>query len=55
MDCGLVVDERDGRTVIRNVPVSDVRAGEAVVCGAHGVRVEMPPPSPAVRRRTSAS
>jgi lysine-ketoglutarate reductase/saccharopine dehydrogenase-like protein (TIGR00300 family) len=24
------------------VPVSDVRAGEAVVCGAHGVRVEMP-------------
>ena len=43
MDCGLVVEERDGRTVIRNVPVSDVRAGEAVVCGAHGVRVEMPP------------
>jgi lysine-ketoglutarate reductase/saccharopine dehydrogenase-like protein (TIGR00300 family) len=43
MDCGLVVEERDGRTVIRNVPVSGVRAGEAVVCGAHGVRVEMPP------------
>ena len=43
MDCGLVVEERDGRTVIRNVPVSDVQAGEAVVCGAHGVRVEMPP------------
>src|SRR4051794_12913516 len=43
MDCGLVVEERDGRPLVRNVPVSDVRAGEAVVCGAHGVRVEMPP------------
>ena len=43
MDCGLVVEERDGRPFIRNVPVSDVTAGEAVVCGAHGVRVEMPP------------
>src|SRR4051794_24005629 len=43
MDCGLVVEERDGEPHIRNVPVSDVRAGEAVVCGAHGVRVEMPP------------
>jgi lysine-ketoglutarate reductase/saccharopine dehydrogenase-like protein (TIGR00300 family) len=43
MDCGLVLEERDGRPFIRNVPVSDVRAGEAVVCGAHGVRVEMPP------------
>lgn len=42
MDCGLVVEERDGGPFIRNVPVSDVRAGEAVVCGAHGVRVEMP-------------
>ena len=43
MDCGLVVEERDGRPAIRNVPVSDVRAGDAVICGAHGVRVEMPP------------
>jgi lysine-ketoglutarate reductase/saccharopine dehydrogenase-like protein (TIGR00300 family) len=47
MDCGLVVDEQDGqpgrRSVVRTVPVSDVRAGEAVVCGARGVRVEMPP------------
>src|SRR3712207_9438111 len=30
MDCGLVVDEQDGRTVVRTVPVSDVRAGEPV-------------------------
>ncbi len=43
MDCGLVVGERDGEVVVRTVPVSDVRAGEAVVCGARGVRVEMAP------------
>jgi lysine-ketoglutarate reductase/saccharopine dehydrogenase-like protein (TIGR00300 family) len=39
MDCGLVVV--DGR--VRTVPVSDVRAGDQVVCGASGVRVELPP------------
>ncbi|WP_369137626.1 ornithine cyclodeaminase [Modestobacter versicolor] len=43
MDCGLVVGD-DG--VVRTVPVSDVRAGDAVVCGAHGVRVELPPQAP---------
>ncbi|MCZ2824774.1 MULTISPECIES: ornithine cyclodeaminase [unclassified Modestobacter] len=43
MDCGLVVT--DG-PVVRTVPVSDVRAGDAVVCGAHGVRVELPPQAP---------
>jgi lysine-ketoglutarate reductase/saccharopine dehydrogenase-like protein (TIGR00300 family) len=43
MDCGLVVAEVEGRPVVRTVPVSDVRAGESVVCGANGVRVEMPP------------
>ncbi|MGY1822323.1 ornithine cyclodeaminase, nickel-pincer nucleotide-dependent [Geodermatophilus sp. SYSU D00079] len=43
MDCGLVVTEQGGRLVVRTVPVSDVRAGESVVCGAHGVRVELPP------------
>jgi lysine-ketoglutarate reductase/saccharopine dehydrogenase-like protein (TIGR00300 family) len=43
MDCGLVVTQEDRRPVVRNVPVSDVRAGESVVCGAHGVRVEMIP------------
>jgi lysine-ketoglutarate reductase/saccharopine dehydrogenase-like protein (TIGR00300 family) len=42
MDCGLVVGEEEGRPAIRTVPVSDVRAGEQVVCGASGVRVEMP-------------
>jgi lysine-ketoglutarate reductase/saccharopine dehydrogenase-like protein (TIGR00300 family) len=42
MDCGLVVGEEDGEVCVRTVPVSDVRAGEQVVCGASGVRVEMP-------------
>ncbi|WP_448623932.1 ornithine cyclodeaminase [Geodermatophilus sp. URMC 64] len=46
MDCGLVVTEEGGRPVVRTVPVSDVKAGEQVVCGAHGVRVEMPPAPP---------
>ncbi|MBA3279662.1 MAG: TIGR00300 family protein [Geodermatophilaceae bacterium] len=38
MDCGLVV--ADGQ--VRTVPVSDVAAGDQVVCGASGVRVIMP-------------
>ncbi|OMQ14819.1 TIGR00300 family protein [Modestobacter sp. VKM Ac-2676] len=46
MDCGLVVDTGAGRPVVRTVPVSDVRAGDAVVCGAGGVRVEMTPQVP---------
>jgi lysine-ketoglutarate reductase/saccharopine dehydrogenase-like protein (TIGR00300 family) len=46
MDCGLVVSEGPAGPVVRTVPVSDVRAGEPVVCGAHGVRVELPPRAP---------
>jgi lysine-ketoglutarate reductase/saccharopine dehydrogenase-like protein (TIGR00300 family) len=42
MDCGLVVTEEAGHPVVDTVPVSDVTAGDAVVCGAHGVRVELP-------------
>ena len=38
MDCGLLVE--DGR--VRTVPVSDVRAGQLVVCGAGGVKVVLP-------------
>ncbi len=38
MDCGLVVTE--GR--VRTVPVSDVHAGDVVVCGAGGVKVVLP-------------
>jgi lysine-ketoglutarate reductase/saccharopine dehydrogenase-like protein (TIGR00300 family) len=39
MDCGLVV--ADGR--VRTVPVSDVQAGNQIVCGASGVKVVLPP------------
>jgi lysine-ketoglutarate reductase/saccharopine dehydrogenase-like protein (TIGR00300 family) len=39
MDCGLLV--QDGR--VRTVPVSDVRAGDRIVCGASGVKVVLPP------------
>ena len=39
MDCGLLVTA-DG---VRTIPVSDVRAGDAIVCGPAGVRVVLPP------------
>jgi len=38
MDCGLLV--RAGR--VRTVPVSDVQAGDQIVCGAGGIRVVLP-------------
>ena len=38
MDCALLVDA--GR--VRTVPMSDVRAGDQIVCGAAGVRVILP-------------
>ena len=41
MDCGLVVDP--DVPSVRTVPVSDVRAGTHLVCGAAGVRVTLPP------------
>ncbi len=43
MDCGLVVSDRSGTVTVRTVPVSDVRAGDRVVCGSRGVRVLIPP------------
>ena len=39
MDCGLVVSGEGSAVTVRTVPVSDVKAGERIVCGAHGVRV----------------
>jgi lysine-ketoglutarate reductase/saccharopine dehydrogenase-like protein (TIGR00300 family) len=42
MDCGLVV-EGDGEDLrVLTVPMSDVRAGMQIVCGASGIRVETP-------------
>ena len=40
MDCGLLVTPAG----VRTVPVSDVRAGDTVVCGPTGVRVVLPRP-----------
>ena len=42
MDCGLVVLDRDGNPRVQTIPMSDVRAGMQVVCGAAGVRVTPP-------------
>ncbi len=39
MDCGLLVSG----SRVRTIPVSDVREGDLVVCGASGVRVVLPP------------
>jgi lysine-ketoglutarate reductase/saccharopine dehydrogenase-like protein (TIGR00300 family) len=43
MDCGLLVTGNGVDTHVRTIPVSDVQAGDRVVCGAGGVRVVMPP------------
>ena len=42
MDCGLVVEVTPTGSRVRTVPVSDVRAGMQVVCGAGGVKVVLP-------------
>ena len=42
MDCGLVVERSGDRTTVRTVPMADVKAGMQVVCGASGLRVDLP-------------
>jgi lysine-ketoglutarate reductase/saccharopine dehydrogenase-like protein (TIGR00300 family) len=44
MDCGLVVldGEGDGDLLVRTLPMSDVRAGMRIVCGASGIKVTAP-------------
>jgi lysine-ketoglutarate reductase/saccharopine dehydrogenase-like protein (TIGR00300 family) len=46
MDCGLVVerDESGKATRVYTLPMSEVRAGMEVVCGASGIRVSIPAP-----------
>lgn len=39
MDCGLVVTGSGADTRVRTVPVSDIKAGDRVVCGPSGVRI----------------
>ena len=42
MDCGLVVTGEGPTARVQTIPVSDVRAGDRIVCGAAGVRVVLP-------------
>ena len=42
MDCGLVVESQGDGYRVYTLPMSDVRVGMQVVCGAHGVRVSIP-------------
>ncbi len=43
MDCGLLVWDDAGSTRVRTIPVSEIHAGQRVVCGAAGVRVRRVP------------
>jgi lysine-ketoglutarate reductase/saccharopine dehydrogenase-like protein (TIGR00300 family) len=43
MDCGLVVEDDGGTPRVFTLPMSDVKAGMQVVCGASGIRVDVPP------------
>jgi lysine-ketoglutarate reductase/saccharopine dehydrogenase-like protein (TIGR00300 family) len=52
MDCGIVVTETSQGFTARTIAMSDVSAGDSIVCGASGVRVR-PLPEPAEARRGS--
>jgi lysine-ketoglutarate reductase/saccharopine dehydrogenase-like protein (TIGR00300 family) len=39
MDCGIVVTDTPDGPSARTIPMSDVTAGESIVCGAKGIRV----------------
>ena len=45
MDCGIVVTGEGPATRVRTIPVSDVKLGDRIVCGAAGVRVVMATPT----------
>ena len=42
MDCGLSVDDSGDEVRVYTLPMSDVKAGMKVVCGAAGLRVDAP-------------
>jgi lysine-ketoglutarate reductase/saccharopine dehydrogenase-like protein (TIGR00300 family) len=42
MDCGLLVTGEGADARVRTIPVSEVSAGDRIVCGAGGVRVILP-------------
>jgi lysine-ketoglutarate reductase/saccharopine dehydrogenase-like protein (TIGR00300 family) len=45
MDCGLVVEGEGTDLAVRTLPMADVQAGMALVCGASGVKVTIPEPA----------
>jgi lysine-ketoglutarate reductase/saccharopine dehydrogenase-like protein (TIGR00300 family) len=42
MDCGLVVEQVEGGSIVRTIPMSDVKAGMRIISSAQGVRVAPP-------------
>ncbi|MDX6238224.1 MAG: hypothetical protein QOG10_3039 [Kribbellaceae bacterium] len=42
MDCGLVVEQVEGATTVRTIPMSDVKAGMRIIASAQGVKVAPP-------------
>ena len=42
MDCGLVVEQVDGASIVRTIPMSDVKAGMRIITSAQGVKVAPP-------------
>jgi lysine-ketoglutarate reductase/saccharopine dehydrogenase-like protein (TIGR00300 family) len=42
MDCGLVVEQVEGASIVRTIPMSDVKAGMRIISSAQGVRVAPP-------------
>ena len=42
MDCGLIVDDSGASLRVFTLPMSDVRSGMKVVCGASGIKVTVP-------------
>jgi lysine-ketoglutarate reductase/saccharopine dehydrogenase-like protein (TIGR00300 family) len=42
MDCGLVVEQVDGASIVRTIPMSDVKAGMRIISSAQGVKVAPP-------------
>jgi lysine-ketoglutarate reductase/saccharopine dehydrogenase-like protein (TIGR00300 family) len=42
MDCGLILDDSGESPRVHTLPMADVKAGMKVVCGASGIRVDVP-------------
>jgi lysine-ketoglutarate reductase/saccharopine dehydrogenase-like protein (TIGR00300 family) len=42
MDCGLLVEQVEGASIVRTIPMSDVKAGMRIISSAQGVRVAPP-------------